>query len=1344
MHPPPPQPHCHPAQLSAFILRLLPSTIFILPVAFLCLLASTTPAIGTPSSDIKAWPLFYYASDPVTSETRTDIFWPLYACQKTPAYTVNEILSFPQTYPTQYPSQFYLLWPLSGLRTGHGHDAWFFPFLWSGDDHFALFPVFWYGTDYFSIFPLFYASGGAGDHTLNIAILQHNSWGANDRLHALWPLAWYYSHRTHGTYTGLLPLFWHAANDNPESDGHKSSFNAGGVLLLNWWYRYHSKDPKRKEDKASDGIFPVFYRSCAAGNWDDSNHSGTSASDKFWLLPYWQSHSRHTEKWHVPGRVENRAKTDHALFPVWWNWSRTEEATTDSGNLFFPFWWASAKTVNGEVTESAKFLVPVGAHFFKKDEYDTQNLLGPVLNRTANHQENYVRYDAFFPLFSMTTGQTRSGGHLFPLAGWETQHGKYSNLWYLFPLGWCCESQEEHEYRVDNDARFWALHETEDKPFVNDTDCRSGPRRTVAFYPFAWSTRQADKQENGLLPFWWQETWRSGPNVSTDTWILPLLGSFDTTDLDGKRTYTRQDYLLSILAWGRGEQYQLRRFFPLYSYQNSYGRREIWSLLLPFYYETWRDQKKLELHNSSEISIPFAFLPLYGSRIRQNDVDSANRESWFFPFYSRSAEKTAARDVEKLSVLWPFWNGEWENGETRIRGLGGVTNFYEKDANGFVEQRLLYRLFTRRTRSWFAEHELMPFYSSQEREDGSGYWKFLGGLFGHETRNNGTNYLRLFFIPIPAGNATQPDTATLAQARENHAELALHYLKHNRHDRAAIEFTLAGSARANDRDFHLAAAKAYLAANVEAVGKELRSSIPSSLEPLGGKGGYCDSTAVHANLRTLAIKHFENAITLGADKPDTLRKIARAYQDMGELDTAMRKLEESDTLQPVFSTGMERLNILSMKIVGQDTAWNIGARPDKPHRAEYCKQWKVLLAELQARYPNSPMLALCEAEAPTEVEETHAELSSMNYLQKENAFTPNIIHRLALYERGAVMQPGLEEAKYLEKDPAARLLSILSRLTVICCGTTSCNNSSPAKKCAELALAILNRQVELLLDDKKLSEAEALFPRIRSLLPRACTACANPTDRTDQSDPSDFYSYNSPTRTAMQNLYRLHVDLKKAPLGYIAVIKEWAATLCPHQQKAVEHALESVRFEQQYLKPWRVTLSAGLAPVEARLSGLSTGLAPVETRLGVTRAAASTSPHQRPTGTSPAVAGTGLEKVVHLNFFERYVNLDAILGAPDHCTTTAECVITSPDERQVVLRLGFDHELTAELNGTVVFGPKKRKIAVRDEFTVPVTLKRGENRLKLTVRDDTLAYGFFARLSDRDGRFMEDVAVSAK
>jgi hypothetical protein len=230
-----------------------------------------------------------------------------------------------------------------------------------------------------------------------------------------------------------------------------------------------------------------------------------------------------------------------------------------------------------------------------------------------------------------------------------------------------------------------------------------------------------------------------------------------------------------------------------------------------------------------------------------------------------------------------------------------------------------------------------------------------------------------------------------------------------------------------------------------------------------------------------------------------------------------------------------------------------------------------------------------------------------------------------------------------------------------------------------------------LLGDKKYDEAGALRLPIFRLLPRTCVRCAVPDTRSDRVD------YEDPTATCLQNLYALCITVSNRPLDYIAHVEGLAPELCRHRQPVLADALESVRLEQQYIKTWHIAGAVGGKPVSRSYAG---------------------------------------------HFFERYVDLDALLGQPDRCAVTAECLVTSPDERKVVLRLGFDHALTAELNGRVVFGPKHRKIAVRDEYRVPLVLKAGENRLRLTVADDTLAYGFFARLSSEAGEFMKDVTVT--
>ncbi|MBI3985452.1 MAG: hypothetical protein HY343_00905 [Lentisphaerae bacterium] len=1248
-------------------------------VRIIVLVASALLGARVLADDVKVWPLFYRNTDPESREVRTEVLWPLYVRQATPDYAANQFLSFPQRYPAQYPRQFYLFWPLTGLRAGHGHDAWLFPFLWSGEDragtnrHLALVPAFYYGRH--------------GDaRTLNLGILQHNRWDKHGHAHYLWPLFWGAVDRSEassGSSYGALPLIWLSRHENKQGGIERQS-RSGGVLLLNWWNRYQYKNVYSDYTtvQASDGLFPFFYRFDSVHIWNRQVEKGRSTSDRLWILPYWQSHESESA---TQGNVSVRSSEEahHVLFPLYWNWMGGKSGTSHAGHLVFPFWWHSEERRNNEVTGSASFLVPVGAHLYKKGEYETQNLLGPFFNRTVSQARGgAVRYDAFFPFLSLTRGAQRSGGRVFPLAGWGRQGGAYDNLWYLFPLGWRCETQEGAVYNARR-PQFWALHELESKPVMSRPDSECGPRRTVAVYPFLWSKRKADVQSSGVLPFYWQRTDCGGPTLSRETWLPLLLGHHESSKRNGRRTYARQDYLLSVLAHGTGDDYALRRLFPLFSYHRWSGHREFASYILPFARDTWRDPQEPETRYSSKLSIPFRFLPLFRTASNGNGTNDFHRKSWFFPFYKTSVDRSPGAVSRKLSILWPVWNGEWQNGETRIRGLGGAVNFYECDANGFVEQRLLYRVFTRRTRSWRSEHELMPFYAQSSREDGTSSWSFLGGLLGGG-RDTTRRYLRLFYFKIPVAPVRPGDETKRAKIRTRHADLALNYLRHGRHDRAAIEFTLAGDARGDDREFQIAAGDAYLDADADAIGKELRSSVPSSLSPLAGTSGYCDAAAVRMNLRCLAIQRFETAIRLGADRPDLLRKIACALHDRDELAAALEKLSESDRLRPCFATGMERLgaaNSLFDERLG-DKKSDAGEK-----QAAYARV-KSILGELQKRYPDSPSLTRLEAELPGEGESLDATTfgpMGLHDVHGNNAFSPAPLRRLALYERGATFEPGAEERDWLSdrKALAGRFVRSL----------VSGRPGGPATFCAQRAVNILNYQLLELLNYKKHTESETLIPRILELLPSACTSCADP----EHGKAADRYDFNNPVREIMQQLYRLYVDAQDKPLAYIAFAKELAGRLCLHQREAVEKELERVRFEQQYLKEWRIAGVLADSPVNRVYSG---------------------------------------------KFFDRYVNLDGILGQPDRCTLTADCVVTAPEERPAVLWLGFDHVLTVELNGKTVFGPKSRKIAVRDEFRVPILLQPGENRLRLTVTDDTLAYGFFARLSSVAGDLMEDVAAA--
>jgi tetratricopeptide (TPR) repeat protein len=1238
------------------------------------------------ADDIKVWPLFYQNTDPETQTSRTEFLWPLYVRETTSAYTVNQFLSFPQSYPGDYPSQFYFLWPFSGLRTGNGHDAWLFPLLWSGseqgrnDHYFALFPAFYYGED-------------GNKTTLNLALLQHNYWDQDGAGHYLFPLFWN-SWQSRAGYDsrafGLLPLFWMNKSQNIDAS-YPSRSTSGGALLLSWWNRRSSTNSTGNgtsvSESASGNLFPVFRRARSSTmTVSGVSGDGERTWDSLWIIPYWQSHETSTN------RHNTVSESRHRLFPLYWDWSETRDKKGESGRALLPLWWHSSTLEGAELTESADFLVPIGAHFYKKGEYDTRNILGPMFNRTENTRTGTVRYDAFFPFFSLTRGVSESGGHIFPLAGWHTERGRHDNLWYGFPLGWDCESQESFDYRMSR-PQFFALHEMETRPVVSEPDCRKGPRRTVAFYPLLWSKRQADEQHHGVLPFYWRNCVRYGRTVSDNTVLPLLLGNYQTSTRDDQPVASSQNFLLSLISNGRGPDSRNWRVFPLFSYDRCGGSLDYSSFILPFAYDSWRDPDRPEQVFSSKLSIPFSFLPLFRSETSQEGgTTNGSRKSWFFPFYKRETLSGSAGDGSKLSILWPLWNGEWVNDETHIRGLGGVVNYYERDSGGFVDQRFLYRVFTRHTRSWFNQHELMPLFARSSREDGSSSWGFLGGLLGGGS-DGSRNYLRLLYLKIPTRKVAPLTDEARAASRKRHAELALDYLRHDRHDRAAIEFMLAGDACADDAAFQLAAGEAYLKAKPDALGKELRSSLPKSLDPIYGRSNSGNLNTIERNLRSLAVQRFEEAIRLGADKPLTLVKLAGALSELGRHDEALKRLSESDRLRPSFVTAMMRLKTANT-IWGESCS---GATPDPVASRTALATVHAILDEMKARYPRSPSLVLREGElllteSDPQRHRWHVDFRGEGYdgemyYPEQDAFAQVTVKRLELYRQGAGWTPGAEEQAWLDTRPARPRSRGAWLFFVVSFGV----QLPPDVQCARKAAAILNRQLATLISDKHYDRAESLREPISRILPKVCSKCPDPAAVKDR-----YANYQEPASQYLQHLYALYITATNRPLDYIAAVEELAPTLCKHQQPAVSNALESVRLEQQYIKTWHI---AG------------------------------------------EVAGKRVGRDYAGKFFERYVDLDAILGQPDNCTVTAECVVQSPDERKIILRLGFDRTLTAELNGRVVFGPKSRKIAVRDEYKVPLVLKAGTNRLKLTVTDDTLAYGFFARLSSESGEFMKDLVI---
>ena len=83
--------------------------------------------------------------------------------------------------------------------------------------------------------------------------------------------------------------------------------------------------------------------------------------------------------------------------------------------------------------------------------------------------------------------------------------------------------------------------------------------------------------------------------------------------------------------------------------------------------------------------------------------------------------------------------------------------------------------------------------------------------------------------------------------------------------------------------------------------------------------------------------------------------------------------------------------------------------------------------------------------------------------------------------------------------------------------------------------------------------------------------------------------------------------------------------------------------------------------------------------------------------------------------------------------------VISPDERDVVIRFDSDDQGIVWLNGEKVFEHFRTSGVQIDRYTIPVTLKKGENSILVKVGNVWLNWDFYLRLTDADGKPFGDL-----
>ncbi|MFA4945018.1 MAG: hypothetical protein WC789_10005 [Lentisphaeria bacterium] len=1055
--------------------------------------------------------------------------------------------------------------------------------------------------------------GGGTARTLNIAGLQHNEWRGGDSWHFLFPLAWWFRQESLGlTSAGVVPAAWYVRT--AAGDRYR------GVLLASW--SDHPGNPNRTHL----AFWPLYARS----RMDE----GSRSRQAFWLLPFYRSTLSDLR---APAGAPPLATTA-ALWPFYLAHAESAADGSRAGyRVLPPFWWEFQRRPAAGAAAHSRYLLPLGAVRTVAGRSRQVNVLGPVFNRAVDFPAGSSRTDVLWPLVKREAGPGGQVDARFPpFAGWSYEPGRAWSAWYAFPIVWTHERAES--------ARRWQ-----------------------AAVPLWWRDRSAREDWSLFLPFYWRERGPAtipaspagrGPaaTLPRTTTVVPLL--LGRTRVDARAT--RHDYLLSMLAWGRGEESRLVRVFPFASVRREGGSRSAWGVLPPYFWEKRRGEDGFR---RDAFMVPLVagrhtetradgtterghFALLHGAETRRAADGAVQRqENWLFPFYSYTADPGQGR--RRLEVLGPVWTGEWERGEARLRGLGGLSSFHERDVNGFADTRLLYRLYRGASRSWVEEQEWMLFFNRRRTEDGARSWNVLGGLFGAGADAAGS-YVRLFFLPLRTGGPAPAAGPAAAAMRERHAEFALQYLKSRRFDRAALEFALAGGARAEDAAFQFAAGQAYLAA--EANPGRLRADLErggslAAYQTIKGAGAFQAET-VRRNLRQAARQRFERVRALGRNDRELRLALARTWERGAPERLALfrEQFAASGTVEDAVALVDEAFHDLP--------AW--GART--PGRVDAAR--KALAAELAARFPSSPDLQLLALRTREELPD-----------EMQAAAEPGTLPRAAAAYEAVAALPAAPAGG----DGQAVGLAWMSGMVAAKQGWGGAAVDARAAA-AEIAQGLLIRWLGL-----RPAAAGAEFAQVRERMLRL--AALAPAAE----------GVGALAEHAVRNRDYAGLDRLAAWVAAQPAARRWRHEGGWRYGQAWQRAA--------WLNRWQVALTLGGAE-SAR---------PAAVRMTVD---------------DPAV---------------EYVDLAKLGGGGGAAVAVAECVVVSDRARAAVLRLGFDEELEVELNGAAVFGPKRSRVALRDDVELPVRLQAGANRLVLRLANRRLGFGFFARLTDGAGRRLEGV-----
>ena len=659
------------------------------------------------------WPLFRFKSDSAAKETDRNILWPLARHHRKDSLHAFRIFPFfswasdPNAMgdPPWLVANMALPLPLWYQASGKVYRYDRFLYLhWLSDNTEARRQVTltYYSLEnkasnssHTGVFPLYHASHWDGK-TLKLALPLFGSYQEPGfSATALPPLYWRFVSSGAAT-TALFPLYF----DRCSGDFRLRVFfplyyhalDSGQRTEFMYFFPLYGMSARNGRATRHFLFFPLYSRS-------NDPELGLSSLDVAWPL------------FHVD---RSTAASSARLLPLYWR-SRGPE---NSFAIAFPFYWSFDNPGS-----THRYLLPLYGRYERKGELSV-SVFGPLYWRIERPQDGYKRMDFLASLYSRTQIGLESRSHLLPFY-WRTSSPD-KDLRYFPPLGGLGKYSDGYR-----DLFFLGITPNLSLiEFTRSPQEESRSDRVLLYY------RRQDKVSavTALIPLYFR--WRDP--LETGHILFPLFGRHEFVK-DGSWR------LAFIGIWGG---------FSLFEFGAEPQRGKSMARALLFY-----------RHRAGEDSTTI-FVPLYW---RFASAEKDWRQSFpLFAFKSDRSEGEWSLGLLGVTPQWSIFNwSDTKTGKTRrFWPLYGLKKDVEKqEGSTFVlgfhpkfsvflletsgadtrEVRVLFRFLRWRRAPGESAFEFNPFYFDY-RKGKDRYWAVLGGLFGVETKADGSrHYTRFWF-----------------------------------------------------------------------------------------------------------------------------------------------------------------------------------------------------------------------------------------------------------------------------------------------------------------------------------------------------------------------------------------------------------------------------------------------------------------------------------------------------------------------------------------------------------------------------------------------------------------------